>query len=101
MTDIHVGDIGTVFKIKIVDDDGIAINIASATTLQIIFLKPNNQRLVKTATLSTDGTDGFIQYSTIADDLDRPGVWRIQGRVVQATFTNSSARSSFHVKPNN
>lgn len=101
MDNIHVGDIGTVFKIKITDDAGLALNISAATTLKIIFLKPNKERLEKTATFSTDGTDGYIQYSTIAGDLDRPGAWKIQGYVVEASYTNSSQVDTFHVKPNN
>ncbi len=99
---IHVGDIGTVFEITIVDDNDAAIDISTATTLQIIFKKPNNRgTLTKTATFTNSGTDGKLEYATISGDLDTAGLWYIQGKVVEATYTNSSEIDSFLVEANN
>lgn len=99
---IHIGDVGTIFKIKIVDDDSVAIDISDATTKQIIFLKPGRRASVtQTATFTTDGTDGYIEYQTVADDLDKAGLWKIQGKVIGPTYTNSSETWPFLVKVNN
>lgn len=102
MSEIHVGDIGTVFKVKIVDDDtGDAIDISLCLIKEIKFAKPDGDTVVTyTASFTTDGTDGFIQYSTLAGDLDVHGRWEVQGRIVHPTFTNSSKIGSFIVKPN-
>lgn len=96
----QVGDIGTTIKATIVDQDGTALDVSAATTLQLLFLKPNGVLETKTATLTGDGTDGIIQYVTIADDLDVPGVWKSQGYIVDAGKQHKSSVDTFHVKPN-
>lgn len=96
----QVGDIGTTIKATIVDQDGTALDVSAATTLQLLFLKPNGVLETKTATLTGDGTDGVIQYVTIADDLDVPGVWKSQGYIVDAGKQHKSSVDVFHVKPN-
>jgi len=96
----QVGDIGTTIKATIVDQDGNALDVSGASTLQLIFLKPNGVQESQTATMTNDGTDGIIEYVTIADDLDVPGVWKSQGYVVDAGKEHKSSVDTFHVKPN-
>lgn len=96
----HVGDIGTIFEVTITDRDGVAINLATASTLSIIFAKPSGATVTKTATLSGDGTDGKIRYASIADDLDVPGVWQLQGFVIDSSYENYSDTTTFQVRPN-
>jgi len=96
----QVGDIGTTIKATIVDQDGAALDVSGASTLQLLFLKPNGVLETKTATLTGDGTDGVIEYVTIADDLDVPGVWKSQGYIVDAGKQHKSSVDVFHVKPN-
>ena len=80
---IHVGDIGTIFEVEIVDCDATVISVQSATVKQIIFRKPDGTTVVKSAVFTTDGADGLIQYTIVADDLDMSGTnWHIQGFVV-------------------
>lgn len=101
MSEIHQGDIGTVFKVRIINDiTGDAVDVSSATEKTITFRKPDKTAVEKTATFSTDGSDGYIQYSTIAGDLDQIGLWKLQARVVSPTFTNNSETDSFEVKKN-
>lgn len=99
---IHVGDIGTVFTVVIVDDvTGAAIDISTATTKSIIFQAPNKASTTQTATFTTDGTDGSMFYTTAtAADLNQSGQWKIQGKVIAPTFTNSSEKGAFYVKKN-
>lgn len=98
---IHVGDIGTLFKVRIIDDVlGTPIDISAATTKKIIFVKSNKSRLSVDADFTTDGTDGYIEYSTQSGDLDQAGSWRIQGKTIGSTYTNSSEIDSFLVYKN-
>jgi len=72
-------DIGTVFQILIYKN-GAARPIDAGTGLTIYFRKPDASILEKTATFTTDGTDGKMQYTTVAGDLDQSGLWGIQGK---------------------
>ena len=82
MSNPVVGDIGTVFRTTIKDQDGTAVDVSSASTLQIIFKKPDGTILTKTAVFTTDGVNGNIEYPTISGDLDTAGSWTWQARVV-------------------
>ena len=99
---IHQNDVGTIFKVKIIDDNTLAaIDVSTATTKKIKFRKPPNVQVIKTAEFTTDGSDGYIQYTTIDGDLDRTGLWKIQGFVEGATYKNSSEVDTFTVLKNN
>lgn len=99
--EIHVGDIGTVFRATITDDcvDTI-VDVSGATTQQFTFLKPDATTVTVTTTFYTDGTDGIIEYATILDDLDQAGTWKIQGKVILPTGTWSTDIHKFKVYPN-
>lgn len=98
--DIHEGDVGTPFIITITDCDGV-VNISTATELKIYFLKPDRTTtLTKTAALYTDGTDGKLSYTSIADDLTPAGNWRIQGYVKLPSGEWSSEIEDFYVAAN-
>jgi len=79
--EVHVGNIGTIFRGTVRDAAGV-VDISGASTLQLFFKKPNGQVLTRTATLTTTGTDGQLEYETVAGDLDVSGVWQWQGYVV-------------------
>lgn len=93
---VFVGDIGTAFR-GTFKEDGVAIDISSATTKEIIFEPPNGIKATQTATFFTDGTDGVLQYVSIANDIDRGGDWRLQGYIVMAGFTGYSDIVNFKV----
>jgi hypothetical protein len=82
MADVHVDDYGTVFIIPIVDQSGAIVDVSGATTKQIWFENPRGTVTLQTATFTTTGTDGKIQYTTAAGDLPIPGLWKMQGYVV-------------------
>ena len=79
-SEIHVNNVGTLFKVTIYDGTT-AVDVSTATTKQIIFKKPNGESVTKTALFYTDGSDGIIQYTSVAGDLDVKGVWKIQAFV--------------------
>ena len=101
MSEIHVRDIGTVFKVRIIDEStDAAIDISDATTKEIKFKNPNGTSATQTATFTTDGTDGYIEYTTVANDLDLHGSWQLQGFVSSATYQNNSEITRFEVEKN-
>lgn len=98
---IFVGDIGTVFKFTVKDEEDSVVDLSSASLLQITFKKPlNGGNLVKTATLFTDGTDGICKYTTIAGDIDIAGEWQAQVYVVVGSQSLHSTIQTFSVKAN-
>jgi hypothetical protein len=98
--EIHLNDIGTTFRLTILDCTDSFIDVSSALTKEIIFQKPDRTSVTKAALFFTDGSDGIIQYVTVADDLDMTGKWRIQAKVTLPTGTWSSNIEAFKVYPN-
>lgn len=96
---IQVGDVGTAFRIRVMDD-GVLVDISSCTTKHIIFKKPSGAVVVKDADFYTDGTDGYMQYVSVANDLDQAGKWKIQGYVEFATVGWHTVQDSFLVSDN-
>jgi len=80
-TYIHEGDIGTIFRLTIVDTSGNVIDVSSATTMYLYFQKPDGTNVQKTAEFYTDGTDGIIQYTSVDGDIDATGNWQVQGYI--------------------
>lgn len=79
---IHVGDVGTIFRLTIVERDGVTpIDVSAAIVKNILFQKGNGTRVKQNAVNFTDGTDGVIQYASQSGDIDSAGNWQIQGYV--------------------
>jgi hypothetical protein len=78
MTTLHVDDYGAALEVT-VEEDGSAVDISAATTTVIKMRTPDGRVLSKSATLTTDGTDGKMRYTLQSGDLDTPGRWRWQG----------------------
>lgn len=92
-----------VLTIKEKDSSGAlaVVDCSGVTTKQIIFKKPDNTLITKTAAFVTNGTDGKIKYRTIAGDIDQVGTWSCQGYVVfPVGFDGRSSVVSFYVADN-
>ena len=102
--EIHLGDIGTVIEVEVktINSSGeeVILNVSSATTKQILFTPPKGVKKTKTAEFLTDGTDGILTYTTVADDLDEVGTWDAQPHVVLSSGTWSGSIERFEVYPN-
>ena len=103
-TEIHLDDIGTAFRITLKDDD-VIVDLQATTVKNIIFTKPTvngiaGETVTKEAVFYTNGTDGVIQYITIADDLDVLGTWKIQAFITLPTGSWSSSIEKFKVYEN-
>lgn len=95
---VHLHDVGTVFELTVVDQDGDIVDLSNATTRQIIFRKPNGTTLTKTATVVTDGQDGRMQCISAEGDIDKLGLWRWRGYVVTTSGKWHSDQPSFEVQ---
>lgn len=99
--EIHVDDIGTRFEATIKDETGAVVDVSAAVTLEMVFSKPDETAVVKTALKLTDGTDGVIYYDTIDGDTDQAGSWRVQGyAALDADHVYHSDIHVFRVYPN-
>ena len=98
--EIHLGDIGTAFRITLTDCD-VPVDLTTATVLNIIFKKPDGSSAPKTASIFGDPTDGVIQYLTVDEnDLDQLGTWELQAVVTLSTGKWSSNIDKFRVYEN-
>jgi hypothetical protein len=99
-SDIQKDAIGAIIELTI-QQKGSIINISSASaTKQIILKKPDNTKLTKTASFTTDGTDGKLQYITIAGDIDQIGDWQAQAYIVMVGFIGYTSPITFTVNDN-
>ena len=98
--EIHFGDIGTVFRLLIVDCTSVPVDLSTATLLEMIFIKPDQTTVTQTGVAYTNGSDHGVDYTTIASDLDQNGGWRVQAKVTLPTGTWYSSIQNFTVFPN-
>lgn len=97
--EIFVGDVGTALRLR-VTENGEAVDVSLVGAKQIKLRTPDGRVVTKTAQFTDDGTDGYIEYVTIAGDLDVPGKWRIQGFLTNlgGWTGHTSEGRPFHVK---
>ena len=98
--EVHQLDIGTIFEVTFKNSSDAVVNISTATVKQIIFTDPNSVAHEQTAAFTTDGADGKIRYTTILNDLDVVGNWKLQGYIEMPTGKWHSDISKFTVYPN-
>jgi hypothetical protein len=100
-TIIHVGDVGTIIRLTITEDDGTtAIDVSTATAKRFYFEKPNRSKLGVTAAFNTTGIDGKLKYTTEAGDIDTEGPWQVQAYVEIGTAKYYSTKARFVVANN-
>ena len=85
-SEIHVDDIGTRFSLTI-QESGSGVDVSSASTISVIFRKPDDEVIVRSGVKLTDGTDGKVYYDTVAGDLDEAGHYKLQAKIVLASGT--------------
>lgn len=85
-SEIHVNDIGTRFLLTI-QESGSGVDISSASSISLIFKKPDDEVIYRSGILYTDGTDGKVYYDTISGDLDEAGQYKLQARVALPSGT--------------
>lgn len=96
-TYVHSNDIGTIFRLEIVDTAGVVIDVSTATVKYIYFQKPDGTKKKKTAAFYTDGSDGIIQYTSVSGDIDQTGAWQVQGYVETSDGKFFTRKATFNV----
>jgi len=94
------GDVGVAIIVSVVDQDGDPVDLHTATSLIIRLGAPDGTAVDKTAIFVSDGSDGQIVYTTVAEDLDQAGEYEIQGIVTMGGATKSTAVSTLQVLEN-
>ena len=80
MTTVFVGDTGTKITMDCEDD------VSPSSVRKILVRKPSGLKIEWSATL--EGTN-FIQYTTLAGDLDEVGRWLLQAYVEMPAWSGS------------
>ncbi len=93
-----VGEFGKVQSVTCEDFDGVAQDISSYTTKQVVLRSPDSKKTITaTGSFVTTGTDGEISWSfSSSSPLDREGVW--QGQVVLSKTGYKSKSYVFEVE---
>jgi hypothetical protein len=81
MSVVHTNEEGIIFHLIVTDEDGVDLDVSAVDSKLIHFVKPDGTTLSKTAAYTSDGTDGEIQYTSVAADIDQVGRWSYQGYV--------------------
>ena len=97
--EIHMNDIGTIFQLE-VQEDSVAVDVSAAISITIYLRPPSLATKTVVGVFVTDGTDGLIKYTTVADDLDEVGPWDIQGKVELPAWHGYTSSVAFVVNPN-
>jgi hypothetical protein len=101
MEALRVGAIGVALRLTVADQDGTAIDVSTATlTNNLRIRRPDKSLLRKTPSFVTTGTDGLIYFDTIAGDLNVPGIYTMQFRLVISADDINSSVVTFVVEPN-
>ena len=85
-SEIHVDDVGTRFSMTI-QESGSGVDVSNATSISIIFKKPDDELIVRSGVLLTDGTDGKVYYDTVVGDLDEAGHYKLQAIIALPSGT--------------
>jgi len=99
MTDFHVGDIGTPIEFE-AREDGAAIDISTATSMDITIKRPDGTILSVSGAFVTDGTDGKLDYTTVSGDLSVSGEYCAQVKLTLPAGTWNSDVDHFDVAGN-
>ena len=86
---IYVGDVGTKIILNCDTD------VSTATILTIEVLKPDGTEISWTATKESGNTS--ISYTTEANDLDIPGVWRMQASITSPAWVGLGETAKIRV----
>lgn len=80
--DIHVGDVGTSFRLTLMESNTQALDVSEAETVTFVFASASGRVFDTVASMVTDGTDGKCIYTSVAGDLDAAGKkWKLQAVV--------------------
>ena len=85
-----------------VKDDGSAVDISSASALQINIRQPSDEIINRAGLKKGDGSSvsGVMYYDTVAGDLNEIGNYKLQGKVILTAGTFYTDIHTFKVHHN-
>jgi hypothetical protein len=92
MTIVRKGATGINFDLLVKEDDGtgtlVVVDLSSVTAKEYVFTKPGGGKVPVTPSFKTNGSDGWLRYTSAAGtlDMDRIGLWKIEASL---TFAGS------------
>ena len=97
---IVVGQGGEALQFTVVDVDGNAVNLSSYNSTKTAYLRGPFGTPSKsyTVTFVTDGTNGQLQFTPTAGDIDQPGDWELQVKLTSATATRYTQVATVEVE---
>ncbi len=96
--EVFVGDLNVPLDYAVVDGDGTAIDLSTATSKSFSVETPDGASADVTASFVTDGTDGLLEY--VCPDIDQAGIWRYRAFYTNPAGTYFADWLEFLVKPN-
>jgi hypothetical protein len=98
----RLGEVGVVFRVTFVDQNGNAVSLAGATLLELRFESPRGVAKQLAAAIPAGGSlvNGIIEAATTAGFLDEIGSWKFQGHAVGSGWDFSTEIASFNVESN-
>lgn len=90
---IEQGALGVKFIVQILDDGDI-VDISDATTMEICLRAPSGGDKVKTAAFTNTGSDGKIEFDTVAADLDELGKWKVAAHIIGPAYERKTPTSA-------
>lgn len=78
-------DFGIAIDLQVINQDCVAVDLTSATTVQMEFVLPDGTVSLKTAAVIGLPTEGRIRYVVEEDFLVQIGTWSVRGRVSEGT----------------
>lgn len=95
---LHVDEYGIIITLTLNDiDTDAAADISGYTSVNVDLKPPSGDIKTKSASFVTDGTDGQIDFTLEAGDLDEVGRWHLQVNLLSASAEISSEIVSFSV----
>ena len=96
---IYVGDYGWVIKQRALDQNGAVQDISGFTTAKQFYIRaPDGTIVAKTGTFTSDGTDGYLQYTVESDLIDAAGTWEAQMRIQSGSAVLSGTPVEYTAK---
>ena len=85
-----VGDVGTVFRAAIVDQDGAVVNLTGATSVVFRLSISGGTTRPRNGTV-TNAAGGIVEYATVIGDLDVAGAvyWQVVVTTPSGTWGSS------------
>lgn len=96
---LHVGDYGTILSLTIKDQNDAVVNLDSSSGNIVYIMKPNNVIMTRDG-FTQDATNGIITYTIQSGELDIPGIYSLQAKVITPSGNFSSNCSEFRVDRN-